>query len=512
MRMRFGKIWVSLLALAVAQPVAAEWYEATSKHFIVYAQGSADLVQKRAERLEWFDGLVRMFNAIPANEGDGSNKLTVYVVADDSAVRRLFGKGGDHIAGFYQGRASGSVAFTPARDERPDDINALHPQVVLFHEYGHHLLLGNYETALPAWFGEGYPEFLSTARFDKDAIWLGTPAQHRAYDLLMAAPLSAEQLFSLNMTQKLRDTQTAALYARGWLLTHYLVMDPTRKAQLDAYLRALNAGTPGAEAARAAFGDLRTLDKSLSAYLHKSTMAAYRIPIERLPKPVVSVRALSPGEREMIVLRMRSDRGVNRETAQPILAEATPIAERYPKDAVVQGWFAEMALDAGRLDLADAAAERALAIDPKSSQALVYRAQVHLRRASAAHATDPAVWREARNWLLRANKIDTNDAYALQLFYQSFRMAGTPPTDNAKAALRRAHELVPQDEGLALTYAVQMLLDDKRDAARPALRPLAYSAHSQTDNPAARLLAALDAGKTGPQALAALGAPLTIED
>ena len=60
-----------------------------------------------------------------------------------------------------------------------------------------------------------------------------------------------------------------------------------------------------------------------------------------------------------------------------------------------------------------------------------------------------------------------------------------------------------------------MLIDDKRDEARAALRPLAYSAHSNPDNAAAKLIAALATGKTGPQALASLGgdaARVTIED
>lgn len=509
------KFAAALLAMCCAQPAAAEWFEATSKHFIVYANGTAESVRKRAERLEQFDSLVRYYQSIPSQEGDGSNKVTVYVVANDAAVRRLFGAGGKNIAGFYQGRASGSVAFTPAQGGEPGDINALQPQIVLFHEYTHHLMLGNISVALPAWYAEGYPEFLSTARFEKDFVWLGAPAQHRAYDLLLGTELTAEQLFSLDMSKKMRDAKVAALYARGWLLTHYLMIDPKRSAQLNSYLLAINDGKPGVEAARAAFGDLDALNRALSSYLHKSTMSAYKIPLTRLTTPVVAIRPLSAGEREMITLRMRSDRGVNRETAQPILAEALPIADRYPKDAMVQGWFAEMALDAGRNDLADAAADRALAIDPKSSQALVYKAQVHLRRARDAKMTDPLVWREARGWLLRANKLDTNDAYALMLFYSSFGMAGTPATDNAKAALRRAHELVPQDEGLAYAYATQMLIDDKRDEARAALRPLAYSAHSNPDNAAAKLIAALATGKTGPQALASLGgdaAKVTIED
>jgi hypothetical protein len=152
------------------------------------------------------------------------------------------------------------------------------------------------------------------------------------------------------------------------------------------------------------------------------------------------------------------------------------------------------------------AADRALAIDPASAQALVYKAQVRLRRAAEAKSRDPAVWKEARSWLLKANRLDPNDAYALMLFYSSFGMARTLPTANAKAALSRAHELVPQDPGLGYAFALQALVDDRVDDARAALRPLAYSAHSGADNPAARLLAQLDAGKAGRAAIAAAGA------
>ena len=65
--------------------------------------------------------------------------------------------------------------------------------------------------------------------------------------------------------------------------------------------------------------------------------------------------------------------------------------------------------------------------------------------------------------------------------------------------------LVPQDESLGFAYGVQSLLDGKADEARAALRPLAFSPHAPVDNPAARLLAQIDAGKTGPAALAAAG-------
>lgn len=505
---RIGIVVAGATMLASAYPARAEWLQATSKHFIVYADGDADTVKRQAEDLERFDSVFRYFQKVPEREEDASNKLTVYVVASGNAVRRLYGENSRNIGGFYQGRASGSVAFTPARGSTGDERSRDEPRIVLFHEYAHHAMLGNYNAAYPAWFAEGYAEFLSTVRFDKDVFWIGAAAQHRAYTLHLGASLPAEQLFAANM-QTLSKEQIASLYARGWLLTHYIETDDTRRKQFGVYLEALNAGKPSVEAARAVFGDLKQLDRDMDKRMNASKLPAYRISNDKLPQPAVTIRPLRAGEKAMINLRMQSDRGVNRTTAQPILAEAVQIGARFPDDPVVQGWLAEMALDAGRYDLADAAADRALAADPKSAQALVYKGQVHLRRAREAKVKDPAVWQEARSWLLKANRLDSNDAYTLMLYYSSFGMAGVQPTANAKAALTRAHELVPQDPGLSFAYARQSLIDGKLDDARQALRPLAYSAHAAADNPAARLLAALDGRQAVKAALDALDATST---
>lgn len=500
--MRFGMRGVMAAALAAGAviPARAEWYEATGRHVVVYANDGADAVRKQAEQLERFDSAIRLINNLSDDASETSNKLTIYVVASDSAVQRLFGAGGRNIAGFYDGRASGSVAFTPGRSRGEDTTGGLGPQIILFHEYTHHVLLGHSQIAYPRWYSEGFAEFMSTTRFDKDFFWIGAPAQHRAWTLLQGQGMSAEKLFAADR-RNLSDDETAELYARGWLLTHVVSLDPARERQFNAYLTQLNKGVPSVEAATKAFGDLKALNKEMNARLSRSTIPAYKISNDKLVKPEVTVRPLRPGEKAMIGLRMRSDRGVNRETAQPILAEATPIATKYADDPVVQGWYAEMALDAGRNDLAEAAADRALALDPKSTQALIYKAQVHLRRATEAHAKDPGVWREARAWLLKANKLDNNDAYALMLYYSSFGMAHEEPTANAKAALQQAHMLVPQDEGLTFAYGIQSLLDGKTDQARAALRPLAFSPHAPADNPASQLLAQLDAGKMGKAAL-----------
>ena len=394
--MRNGVAFGVMLVAGLGAPASAKWARATSDHFEIYAEMPPAALEKMATRLEQFDGAMRFLHHTDAGTGaKGANRVTLYVANDIAAVRKL--SGNRNIAGFYLPRASGSVAFTP----RIGDVGGM-PQIVLFHEYAHHFLLGNYAAAYPAWFSEGYAEFVSTTAFERAFVQLGGAAQHRAYGLLSAKPLPAATLFATG--QQLTVDQRDVMYARGWLLTHYLMFDPVRGKQLSQYLVALNAGTPSIAAATAAFGDLRALDKALDTYLRQPRIPGLRIPYDKLPVAPVVATMLSPGAEAMVELRMRSERGVDRTTAAPIFARAAKIAAAYPDDALAQGWLAEMAYDAGYDDAAEAAADRAFAADPASRQAMLYKAQVLMRRAAIARSTDAKTWSAARRWIVKANR------------------------------------------------------------------------------------------------------------
>ena len=487
----------------LGSPAQAEWREARARHFVIYGNMSEDAIRAMATRLEQFDGVLRYFYHLPEVDGQESNPVTVYAVANVAAIRRLYGKDGDHVAGFYQPRASGSVAFTPIRGDG-DGPNALQPQIVLFHEYGHHFLFGNSTVAYPAWFSEGFSEFASTARFDRDGVMVGVAAQHRAYGLLDSSKLPIETLFD-SSRRKLGPAELDQVYGRGWLLTHLLMFDPAQKAKFNHYLTLLNTGTPSIAAGDQAYGSLKQLDRELESYLRKSRIPGMLIPYDRLPKPQVAVRVLSPGEQALIELRMRSDRGVDQTSARQVYDRAASLAPSYPQDAVAQGWFAEMAYDAGEDAAAEAAADRALAVDAKSQQALLYKGLIHLRRAQAEHSKDAKRWGEARSWIIRANRADPNAAEPLAIFYRSFVMAGEKPRESAVLGLERAFQLVPQDKGLRFTLAAHEIGANHIDTAKGLLRPLAFDPHMPPDNPAAQLLTLLDAGN-GDAVRKALGA------
>lgn len=477
---------VALGMAGIAAPAAAEWLEATSAHFRIVADSSEKEVREQALDLERFDLTLRRLQGVPDSDGVRANKVTVYVLPNLAAIKQLCRC--ENTAGLYFGRVDGAVAFTPRRSG-DRGFNALRPQTVLLHEYTHHFLLGSFPLAFPAWFSEGFAEFMSTATFKNGEAWIGQAAQHRAGTLLRGPTLSTADLVSADLRSPNSTDRVAAIYARGWLLTHYLSVDRERYAMLRRYIGALNEGTPSRAAAEATFGDLAALDVALASYLRKP-LPGLVVPGIAVPDDAIAVRKLSPGEAALAPLRIRSAYRVTRATGAVLFAEAAPIAARFPADAVAQGWLAEMALDAGRPADAIAAADRALAVEPDQVQALLHKAWALTYDRSA----DAAARAEARRLIVRANRVDADAARPLWMYYRNFLATGEQPTPAAITGLYRAAELVPQDRNVRLTAARQRLRDGDTAAARALLAPLAFAPHGARNNPAALLVAAIDAG------------------
>ncbi len=493
-------IWRGLVALGCALVAAtsarAEWLEARSRHFVLYADTSEATLRKQSEALERLDWGLRHFMAVEEEPEIASRKLTVFMV-DDRDVKRLCRC--SNAAGFYHSRVSGSVAYS-GRGGWTDSNNW--GRVVLFHEYAHHFMFGSYDAAFPAWYSEGFAEFASTMRIEEDRAIIGYPAQHRANALMLGERLTAAQLFDPASRARWTGQQMDAFYGRGWLMTHYLSFDRERFIKFQNYLKAINRGVPGVEAGQQAFGDLNALDKELARYLRQSRLPGLPMRFEGAAVPPVTIRRLSDGEAALIDERMTSVRGVNRESGRKLYAKAAPIAARYPDDPVVQGWLAEMAYDAGEFPAALAAAERALAHDPKSVQALQYRGMTKLRQVHDAKSKDAAAWTAARRAIVAANRVDPDNAEPLWWFWQSFAMQGIDPTHSAITGLYRAQELAPQDESVRFAAAMARLKAEELPQAARLLRPVAYHPHASADNPASRMVAALDAGKKGAEVMA----------
>jgi tetratricopeptide (TPR) repeat protein len=458
--------------LSISLPSHAKWIEVSSRHFVVYSEAKPERVREFAERLERFDQTMRFVHRQPDPELGPANRLTVYVLSGQDQVAKLARS--NSVAGFYVARAGTSLAIV---SEDFDGTRA-GAEVLLFHEYAHHFLNSNFSIGWPVWLGEGFAEFYSTTQIRKDGgVNIGLPAEARAYSLFQQLyQISVSKMLSLPVGARSNDVES--MYARGWLLMHYLIFEPSRKGQLDAYLAGLGEGKPSAAAGVAAFGDLTKLDRETDIYLERNKFKAVTVPASAIKVDAITLRELSAGENAIMRLKIRSRRGVDAQQAAELALQMRAAAVPFANDAAVQAALAEAEFDTKNFDAALAAAERALAVAPEHIDALLYKGRSLARRAQQAGAKDDETWREIRKWFLSANRVDPEDPRPLIYFYESFAASGATPTANAVAGLNRALELAPQDKALRMQVALQSLVDGKVAQARQSLVLVAANAHA----------------------------------
>lgn len=484
-----------LFAASLSQTANAAWQKASSKHFVIYADQNPDKLRDFALKLEKFDQAVRLARGMEDYPVGDGNRVTIFVVRNTAKVQSLANDKSGFIAGFYVPRASGPIAFVPASTDYRD----MSTDTIFLHEYAHHILLQDLDRPYPEWLSEGLAEFLSTTSFEKNGtVVLGRAAQHRAFVLLHVNGLPLETLLAGNYG-KITVGERESIYGKGWLLTHYLTFEPKRRGQLDAYAAAIGNGTPPLTAAKNAFGDLKQLDKDLRVYLTQSRIPALFLDGANFKTPSVDVQPVSAGTAQVLPLRMESKRGVSKETAEPLAAKVRQVAATYKGDPFVEVTLAEAEIDAQHYQAAEAAADRALAVDPRNVEAMIFKGRAILEQAAAADKADPKRFAEGRSWFSKANKIDVEDPEPLLEYYKSYLFEGARPTANAIAALHYASDLSPQDLGLRFSSAVQYLRDGDKKSARETLASVAYSPHGQSLAESAQdIITSIDSGDADP--------------
>lgn len=224
------RVLVAFLLVAPA-PALAAWSQARTRHFIVYSEQKPDELRAYAAKAERYDSAVRAVRKMVDPPQSDSNLLTVYMLRDGSDIEALSGPG---VRGFYVGRVGGAVMFTSTQKGATSwDLDA---ETTFFHEYLHHMMLQDSSIAYPAWMREGYAEFFATAKFGDDgSVAFGAAANHRGYELRVLDDLTISEMLS-GTTDRMSGEEFISIYSRGWLLTHYLAFEPSRRGQVTRYL------------------------------------------------------------------------------------------------------------------------------------------------------------------------------------------------------------------------------------------------------------------------------------
>lgn len=462
----------------------AKWHQASSKHFVVYSDDNPTALREFTAKLERFDKAISVWHMMPEKDRGPASRVSIYMVDNVAEVQRIYGRTGP--AGFYIPRGAGSIAIMP-RNGGDGDLSA---QAILFHEYTHHWMFSNWsDAAFPYWFVEGFAELHATAIMKPDgSVVFGAQPVYRRWTVARGNLMPAAELLQVFPSANLTDASRDAVYSRGWLLMHYLTFDPTRRKQLAEYITAINNGKTLAEASKV-FGNLNTLDLKMDGWLNRSQGPAVTLTENQLPTGDIAIRELSPGEAAIMPALIRSRRGVDNKLAPSVLALARRLAKPFPDDAAAQNELAEAEFDAASVlnddneaiagfRRAEAAADRAIAVDPKSVHALLYKGMALEKIALRSKTSDPARWEEVRKWFLAANHVDTEDPEPLSQFYDSFILAKEKPTRNAEAAMIYAYMLAPYGADLRIKATRVFLSQGKLSDARVAIGPIAFSAEA----------------------------------
>lgn len=482
------------LALAMALLVAGfgsvpaqakDWYRADTHHFTIYSNGEADQLEDFAHEVEKFDALLRSLWRIPVL--DRPQKLTIYMLSTAQDVGVLRGEA--NVAGFYEPETDGSFAVSNRHQtSRRDDLSG---KETLFHEYAHHFMFNNFSIPAPAWFIEGYAEFVATAEFRKNGQWyFGKPAFHRANEIQYADPLPIEDLLTFGSKDGPKKI-TGSFYGWSWALTHMLYIDGgDGGAGIVRYLNRINRGQDSLSAARAEFGDLGALQSRLRSYVKGS------IVFKKSDAPIsyrdeIRVTRLSPVESEVVDLTMKRRAGYKPEQTRDLLATiasgADASAEAWYQLALSEKAVATLAAGDGEgvdLSRVETAIDHALTLDPDHVHANVDKGRLMIEQLYEKNSRDPAQWAAARNFIVRANRADPLDPYALYHFAQSYARQGQR-NEQASIALMAAFEGAPESGEIRIAYAYELANRGDFAPAIKILEVLANHPHYRASGQAA---------------------------
>ena len=505
-------LFVSLLFLAA--PANAEWWEARTQHFIIYSQDDERDTKDFATELERYDNALRSlqstkFEPITADW----QRVTIFRFGDVDDIGRLAHA---PAAGFYRPDLA-PVAFTPVRDSKDlgsirhrDSRTDLDPRSVLFHEYAHHFMFKYFPAGYPSWYVEAFAETLATIDLKPDGTFhLGNPPNWRA-DALFHGMMTVTPQSLLASTAKPDFEDWYGYYTVGWLMNHYLTFEPSRKGQLQTYLKLVDQGVPSAKAAHTAFGDLDKLDHEIGSYKNKGRLYGVDVRPAKTAPPQVAMRKLSDQEEAAVRVKLRSKAGVTRSEAGDVAGEARDAARRYPNSYPVQIALAEAEFDAEHYDAALAAADRAIQLQPDGIDGLIWKGRILVERGK--EEKNKQYLTEARTWLGRAHDEDTRHPAPLLYNYLSYFYAGERIPDSALVGLEQAYLAAPHYSDLRLVLSRQLLSEKKGDLARDILLPLALSPHeSKGQKNLHGVIELIDARKL-PEAYTALATEMAREE
>ncbi|MGZ9113026.1 MAG: tetratricopeptide repeat protein [Brevundimonas sp.] len=463
-----------LTALMLAGPATAEWRRAESDRFIVYSQGSESALRRYVRTLEVYDYILRARMRLPIGVPP-ARKLPIYLVSGHSGLVQINPRVGSYSAGQYF--PAGEDIFAAAISDSDQDY--------LLHEYFHHFSLeSGAAVGLPGWLMEGSAEYFMTARVTEDTVQIGRYNEDRVYSLFNASWLPLDQLLGKRFSE-VRSDHRETYYPLAWLLTHYMMSDDARRAQLGAYIADVRAGADPAEAMERATGmSLRELRGALLGY-RRLPISVYK---GEFPEPQIAVTELPRSADDLLLLGQRLKVGVAEDQRASTAAQIRRLAARHPDDPFAMLQLGHAELHFGNPDAGEAVLARLLEMEPDNIEALQLMASRYSRLAEERPTDAIPMLARARTYLAKAFAADQGHYYTLWMLARTRQVASGYPSANDLTTWDLAYQAAPQLAGIRLGYASAMMQAGEFENAAALLVPLASAPHGGPAADTARTL------------------------
>jgi len=473
---------IAVLMLAFAPHAAAQdgrWLRAETDGFVVYGAAPERVVRGIATELESFDGLLRRMTEM--RNPRSPTKLHVYLFSENE-FQQSFPQYRESIRGLYTARVDQIAAFAIYTDG-----GGIEAQDILFHEYAHHFMFQYFANAYPAWYVEGFAEFMSTAVLGTERITLGRSDEGRTYTLRNETWMPMERLLTAAPLElNTRDAQL--FYAQSWLFQHYLVLTPGKMAQFHGYIRALRLGQEPVAAFQTGFGMTpEEMQSELRRYFRGGPNALALTRPVQVEAPNLRLTHLPASANRLLPLLARVRDGVNEPDRAAVLAQIRQLAGGASDP------FATRTLAYAETSIGDIAAARTLLTpyleaNPDDTEALYIMGSSYLREADEAGGSREALLAQGRRYFGRAYRHDPNNVPAMYGYVRSYSgmMMDEASAANYLNILLLANQLAPQIDEISLNAAAALMGHGRHAEAIPMLRAVAFDPHAGSGAGAAR--------------------------
>jgi Flp pilus assembly protein TadD len=350
------------------------------------------------------------------------------------------------------------------------DLSVEDAYQVVFHEYAHLLLNGNYPPT-QVWFDEGFAEYFSTIAIvpKENKVRIGLPPDYAVETLKANSFFPTLDLFGVKRDSKIYNEagdHRSMFYAQSWLYVHYL-FDTRKLDQASTYFHLTqNQHVPVAEAIPQAFGtDAPHFDKALQDYFASTKDYAYSYDLPEMETMTFNSEKLRPLDAQAILADVHLH---SPDYAQKAIEEFQQILAADPNNAAAHRGLGYAYLRQNQFDKAGPHLLRAVDLDAQDARAHYYSADLMNRKALAT-GMEPN-WPGMLAHLQLATRYDPRfaDAYDLLAYVQMQQGHTDAALANSKAAIR----LNPRDRHFQVNFGECLVAAGKLDDAEAVFEQL----------------------------------------